>query len=262
VGFAETNAWETDPGAVAASAPLSANSFATVAGVYNGLFYQTNADGSPNVTEDSAGFLGNCVVASNGIFSAKVYFGGASYPLAGTFDGFGNAGGTIPLDDTGLSNLTFFLHLDLSNGTEQITGAISGATADSDWTAPLLGDLATNGLPQLPGFVFLMPPGCADGSPSGYGMALGFATESVLTINGILGDDEALAQTVPISKDGNVPVYMNLYASGGLLEGWVNVTNGVLTGTLTWIRPSGILQPAGFPQGFTTTTAVYGATFQ
>ena len=204
----ETNAWETDPGAVTASASLSTNPLAAVAGVYNGLFYETNADGSPNVTVDSAGFLGNCVVASNGIYSAKVCFGGVPYPLAGVFDGFGNAWGMIPLDDIGLSNLTVFLHLDLSNGTRQITGVIAGTTASNAWTAPLLGDLATNAFPQLAGAVFLVPPGSAGGSPPGFGMAVGFATNSVLTMNGELADGEGISQTVPISKDGNVPVYI------------------------------------------------------
>jgi len=230
--------------------------------VYNGLFYETNADGSPNVTVDSAGFLGNCVVASNGMFSAKVYFGGVPYPLTGVFDGFGNACEMIPLDDIGLSNLTVSLHLDLSIGTRQITGAISGITASDAWTAPLLGDLATNALPQLADVVFLIPPGSSDGSPPGYGTAWGFVTDSVLTMTGILGDTTTISQTVPISKDGNVPVYMNLYANGGLLEGWINVTNRALTGILTWIRPSGVFQPAGFPQGFVTTAQVTGAAFQ
>ena len=110
---------------VASLTVLPTNSLATVAGAYNGLFFQTNADGTPAVTEATAGFLGNCVVASNGLFSAKIYVGGLSYSLAGVFSGSGNATVTIPRPGTGLSNLTAVLQLDLTNGTQEITGAMS-----------------------------------------------------------------------------------------------------------------------------------------
>jgi len=58
-----------------------------------------------------------------------------------------------------------------------------------------------------------------------------------------------------------VPLYANLYNNSGLVEGWINLADGVVTGNLTWIRPGGVLLPAGFQQGFDMVTPVTGATF-
>ena len=111
--FTVSNAAGAVASSVATLTVLPTNTIATAAGAYNGLFFQTNADGSPAVTEATAGFLGNCVVTSNGAFSAKVYVGGLSYPLAGAFSISGNASVTIPRAGPGLSNLTAVLQLDL-----------------------------------------------------------------------------------------------------------------------------------------------------
>ena len=58
-----------------------------------------------------------------------------------------------------------------------------------------------------------------------------------------------------------MPLYVNLYKNSGLLEGWINLAGGVVAGNLTWIRPGGVVLPAGFPQGFDTVVEVTGATF-
>ncbi len=260
-----TNAAGAAASSVATLTVLSTNTIATAAGVYNGLFFQTNADGSPAVTEATAGLFGNCVVASNGAFSAKVYVGGSSWSLAGAFDMTGNASATIPRPGNpispALSNLTVVLHLDLINGTRQMTGTISSATAGNNaWTAPLIADLATNACPQLAGVNLLISPGLSANSPANYGVASGVVANGVLSLSGVLGDTAAFSQTVPISKDGNVPLFVNLYNNIGLVEGWINLAGGVVIGNLTWIRPSGVLLPAGFPQGFNLVVPVIGAT--
>jgi hypothetical protein len=245
---------------------LPTNTIATATGVYNGLFFQTNVDGTPAVTLATAGFLGNCVVAGNGAFSAKVYVGGLSYALAGVFDISGNASASIPRPGTGLSNLTAVLGLDLCNGTRQITGTISSTTASNAWTAPLLADRATNAFPQLARVNLLVSPGVSAHSPTNSGRVTGVVVNGVLSLSGVLGDTAAFSQSVPISKDGNVPLFVSLYNGGlfnnnGLLEGWLNLAGGVVTGNLTWIRPAGVILPAGFPLGFDTGVQVTGATF-
>jgi hypothetical protein len=260
--FTVSNAAGTVSSSVATLTVLSTNTIATVAGAYNGLFFQTNADGTPAVSEATAGFLGNCVVASNGAYSAKLYVGGQSYSLAGAFSISGNASATIPRTGAGSSNVTAVLQLDLIHGTRQMTGFISSTTAGSAWTAPLLGDLAANAFPQVVGASLLISPGLSANSPTNDGLAIGLVANSVLSLSGALGDTAAMSQTVPISKDGNVPLFVNLYTNGGLLEGWVNLAGGAATGNLTWIRPSGVLLPAGFPQGFDTVVQVTGAAYQ
>jgi hypothetical protein len=234
---------------------LPTNTIATAAGVYNGLFYQTTGHGSPAITESTAGFLGNCVVAANGAYSAKLYVGGLAYSLAGVFDISGNASATIPRAGAGLSNLTAILHLDLINGTRQITGAISSTTGGNAWTAPLVGDRATNAFPQLAEVVLYILPGSSANSSTNYGGASGLVVNGVLSLSGTLEDGTAIAQTVPISKDGNVPLYVNLYNNSGLLEGWINLAGGVVTGNLTWICPASPFQP-----GFNTVVPITGVT--
>jgi hypothetical protein len=58
-------------------------------------------------------------------------------------------------------------------------------------------------------------------------------------ITGALADGTAFSQTVPVSRDGYIPIYANLYASKGLLLGWINLdlTNTAGVG-LTWIHPA------------------------
>ena len=157
-------------------------------------------------------------------------------------------------------NLTAVLHLDLINGTRQMTGTISSMTASNAWTAPLVADLATNAYPQLAGVTFVVSPGLSVNSPTNFGRASGVVVNGVLSLSGVLGDTVAISQTVPISKDGYVPLYVNLYKNSGLVEGWINLAGGVVTGNLAWIRPSGVVLPVGFPQGFDTVVQVTGAT--
>jgi hypothetical protein len=247
---------------VATLSVLPTNTIATVAGAYNGLFYRTNADGTPAMTEATAGFLGNCVVASNGAYSAKIYLDGASCPFSGVFSITGSASATISLPGTGLSNLTVALQLDLFHGSQLMTGSISSTAASNAWTAPLLGDLATNARPLLTGINLSISPGSSTNSPTNSGAATGLVVNGVLSLAGALGDTEAFSQSVPISTDGNVPLYINLYTNGGLLAGWINVAGSTPVGNLTWIRPSGVLMPAGFPQGFDTVVQVGGATYE
>jgi hypothetical protein len=83
--------------------------------------------------------------------------------------------------------------------------------------------------------------------------------ESVLSLSGVLGDGTAISQTVPISKDGSVPLYVNLYNNGGLLEGWIILAGGNVTGNVTWIRPS-IAGLASSLPAFDTEVQVTGTT--
>ena len=245
---------------------------ASAAGSYNGLFFQTNADGTPDVSEATAGFLGNCVVSCNGAFSAKVYVGGGSWPVTGIFDSGGNASATIPragvttlnsggiLSGAGLSNLAVVLHLDLINGTKQMTGTISSADGAGEWTSFLVADLATNAFPNLTAVKLAIVPGLSADFPAQYGVAKGLVSASVLSLFGQLPDEAAISQTVPISKDGNVPIYVSLYNNSGLLEGWINLAGGAPSGSLAWIRPPGVVMPPGYPAGFDTVVKVEGTT--
>lgn len=262
--FIASNALGAVTSSVVTLTVLPTNTIATVAGAYNGLFFETNDDGTPYITEATSGFLGNCIVASNGAYSAKVYLDGASCALAGTFSIVGSASSVISLHCRESSNATIVLQLDLINGSGQITGAVFRTNAGCPgcgWTAPLLGYVATNALPLLNRVHLSISPGSSANAPTDYGAATGLIVNGVLSLAGTLGDSATFSQTVPISMGGNVPLFSRLYTNGGLLAGWVNLAASTPSGNLTWIRPSGVLQPAGFSQGFTTVVQVGGTTY-
>jgi hypothetical protein len=101
----------------------------------------------------------------------------------------------------------------------------------------------------------LISTGSSSNSPTNYGVASGVIVNGVLSLAGVLGDKTAISQTVPISQNGNAPIYVNLYNNNGLLEGWLNLAGGNVTGNLTWICPSTGLSLEG---GFDTVVQVTG----
>jgi len=46
-----------------------------------------------------------------------------------------------------------------------------------------------------------------------------------VSLAGYLGDGKAFNQFVPVSKNGNIPLYASLYSRQGLLLGWLSLTN-------------------------------------
>ena len=158
--------------ATSANAALAiTNAFARLAGAYNGLFYQTYG-GTPDITVQTAGMLGNCIVGTNGTYSARICLGGFNYPLTGALTSVtGNDGEVVSRAANGLSNLYVTLHLDMTGATELISGLVSNMSAINPWTAPLLADLATNALPVPAGnFGMLIPPQVGPtNSPTTYG---------------------------------------------------------------------------------------------
>ncbi len=245
--------------ATSANAALTiTNAFALLAGAYNGLFYQTNG-GNPNIAVQTAGLLGNCIVGTNGTYSARVYVGGFNYPLAGALNVTGNDSEVVSRAANGLSNLNVTLNLDMTGATETITGLVSNMSTVNPWTAPLLADLATNTLPVPAGnFGMLIPPAVgALNSPTNYGDVLIMSrTNGNITLSGCLADATPVSQTVPVSQAGTLPLYRSLYGGLGLAEGWINLAGGVPTGTITWIRPAGITNNLPFPLGFTNVLTV------
>ena len=102
------------------------NPFIAVSGTYNGLF----CDETNGPSLQSAG----CVTVSataGGAFSGDLQMGGTRYPLSGQFDPTGAATKTITRVNSG--SLTVDLQLDISSGTDQITGQVG----DGTWTARL-----------------------------------------------------------------------------------------------------------------------------
>jgi hypothetical protein len=245
--------------ATSANAALTiTNAFALLAGAYNGLFYQTNG-GLPSIAVPTAGMLGNCVVGTNGIYSARVWLGGFSYPLTGALDMSGSDSEVVSRAANGLSNLNVTLHLDMTGATEMITGVVSNMDTGNPWTAPLAADLAANTLPVPAGTfnMLILPEAGALNSPTAYGnVIITSTTNGIITLSGSLADSTPVSQTVPVSPAGTFPLYFSLYGGLGLAEGWINMAGGMTNGTITWIRPAGITNGLSFPLGFTNVLSV------
>lgn len=244
----------------ASTSPPITNAFAPLAGAYNGLFYQTNESILPDITVETAGLLSNCVVQTNGIYSASVSLGGFSYPLAGALDGSGDDSEVVSCAANGLSNLNVTLHLDMTGATGQITGSVSNMDAGNPWTSSLLADLATNALPVPVGSfsMLLTPPPTSQGnSPVYYGSGLLANSDAgVIVSEVVMPDGTSFSQSVPVAKDGTIPLYASLYGGLGLAEGWINLSNGVPSGSITWVRPDGLPTVNGYPPGFTMVLSV------
>jgi PKD repeat protein len=238
------------------------NPFTAVAGTYNGLFAATNG-----VAENSSGFFSATIPASSkGTYSAKLLLDGGTYPFSGSFDLSGDAG--LAFNRPGKSPVIVELHLNLATPDDQITGNIIDG-ANPGWFSTLQADRAVFNARSNPAtnfngrYTFIVPPGtnAPTNSPGGFGYAtLTNDPAGNAALVGKLGDGTAISQSVPISKDGYIPLFASLYSKQGSLIGWLAVTNipsnappkTVLGSTLSWIKLP-VKGHAAYAAGFTNT---------
>jgi hypothetical protein len=229
---------------------FTTNFFPTASGTYNGIFFPAGG-----VTEETSGMLYNLVLHDSGAFSGQLLTTATNYHFATHFDASGNAAfETGPLQ----------VALTLDSATRQITGTVSG----SEFSANLTADFASNALAPARYYFLLIPTtNMSADSPPGDGYALVTNRAGVVTLNGALADGTQYHQTVPVSQNGDVPVYVSLYKSrastnSGLLLGWINLTNLQAmppVDTLTWIKkPS--RPPNLYTDGFTNILTVEAST--
>lgn len=229
-------------------------SFAAAAGTYNGLFYQTNNQ-LPKVAVSSAGMLANCIVGSNGVYSAKLCIGGYTYPFSGTFNSTGIDTEVI-VRTNGLPALNVSLQADLTGSSKLMTGIVSSTASSNAWTAPLVADLAGTSATAGSWYMTIPPSSGLANSPQGYAI-ISVASNGSTTVAGRLYDGSQLVESAPVSGTGILPLYFSLYGGTGLLEGWVTLNGGLPTGTMTWIRPVNANSPVPYSTGFTNVVNVY-----
>ncbi len=243
------------------------------AGVYNGLFYETNG-----VAPDRAGFA-NLTLKTNGIYSGRITIDGDTFGLAGAFNPVGASRVTILRSRQGKASLTVNLNLNYEGNPDQISGTVS----DGLWTADLLMDrnvystnrLATN---YAGSYTMLIPNNDNADAPPGYGYGIiKVATNGLVTYSGSMADNIRPTQGVPLSKTGQWPLFATLYpyryaatnatnssilytnaGFKGLVLGWMNITNEGIAGDLNWIKAS---WTNIYPNGFTNDTAVLGSRY-
>lgn len=223
-------------------------------GAYNGLFCETNA-----VRVNSTGFI-NLLVSTRSTYSGKLQLGAGRYPISGKFDGDGHA--TNVVQRAGAAALTVELNL----GTDDQTGRIVGRVTDGVWIAELSSDRAAVDARAFAGSYTLVVPGTDHDPLRPAGDSVGTVqidANGVARFAGTLADGTKITQTVPVSQNGQWPLYAALYSGKGLMTGWVNITNDAgsdLSGALSWIKPPDP-KARSYPAGFAAQMEAIGSAY-
>ncbi len=241
------------------------NRFLAAAGTYNGLFW----DEKRGVALGGAGFATIKITASQGklpAFSASLSFAGETVGCSGLFDLAGNGVSVSPVWLKQDTNACYQLVLNLPPDGP-LTGVLR--RVDGSWSAVLSADRAEP-VSCYAGQYTLALPGATNAATGpggdGYGLVT-VTTNGLLKVTGALGDGTAFSQKVPVSANGDWPLFAAMYAAtatnnvkvkGGALLGWMRLTP-TLAGTLYHFKLAGLgpLYPKGFTNEFVPLTSHY-----
>lgn len=159
--------------------------------------------------------------------------------------------------------LELILNLDLTNGTDTITGYVADQPTPATylWASSLLLNRAATRLPGSNGpaagnYALLLQPENPANTPAATGYAaVSLGTGGTVALGGTLPDNTVLSQSAMISKDGVWLVYIvpSSYKGKGMIIGWqTNTPTGRCDGQLFWFKPS---------QGVATNLTSTGAEF-
>jgi hypothetical protein len=249
-----------------ATAIFNSNHFPEVKGTYTGLFYQSN-----RVEEQSSGFI-TLTVSDRGAYSAKLTLEGKTHRTSGIFDSGTGESKNNTVVRNGSNDISMNLTLDLGLGSDRLVGELSVNTNSMTdvWTATLNADRSvfnarTNPAPRAGKYTMIFPS--TTNSPSEPG-GDGYGTVSVSTSGGIsfkgeLADGTKVAQRVPLSKNGDWPLYLSPYRGKGALFSWVafdtNQPTTDLNGTFYWFKQTQVAKC--YPGGFTNDSMIAGSRF-
>jgi hypothetical protein len=239
------------------------NPFGAVSGGYNGLFYVgDDTDGVRHETSGAVSFR----LSNLGSFSGHLLLAGQRLAFSGRFALDGRA--TNAVRRAGTNVLSLELALDLGGGSDRVLGHVNAA--QGNWSAELSGDRAptyagASASPYRGQYTLLLT-----NRDSATRLGDSFGTVSVnahgrLSLSGSLADNTRVSQSVPISKDGQWPLYVGLYGRKGSLLSWVAIgTNpppaASVSGALSWIRP-GLAGASHYPEGFISTQDITGSSY-
>jgi plastocyanin len=231
----------------------------TTASSYTGLFSDPKG-----VSPLSSGSLAIKTTAT-GKFSGKLSRGGVSSSLSGQFDAAGHAHSTI--SSTFQPPMTVDLQVSLDD-PDRITGTIS----DGTFTATLLGDRAgfdgrQKLAPQAGRYTLAIDGN--ENSLTTTPRGRGFGTIIVNNAGGIrlalsLADASKITQSVPLSKNGDWPLFVSLYGGKGSIMSWSKFAQSAsddVGGEVVWIKPN-VPQSKLYPAGFSFSTIAHGSRYQ
>jgi len=223
--------------------------FIPAPGSYSGLFYQTSG-----VQFLQSGAF-TATTTAKGACSGALQMGSTRYPFSGRFDASGALSNQITAKNGNV--LTLLLQMDTLDNS-RIDGTVNGGP----WLAELKANRAVFDAHANPagyaGKYTLLFPGSGDPTntsvPFGDGYAAIKVTSSgAMSLSGALADGTKLARTAMVSRDGDWPLYLPLYAGQGQALGWLSFSSpssqSDLSGWISWIKPAPT-SAALFPEAF------------
>ncbi|HTD66651.1 MAG TPA: immunoglobulin domain-containing protein [Candidatus Limnocylindria bacterium] len=217
-----------------------ASPFIPVLGVYNGLFFDTNAPAHEN-----AGSF-NLKLDERGGFSGTLRNGAKPRKFKGVFSLANVAQVAVPASGAQPA-LNLALQIDTANGI--ITGTVSNGVANS-WLVADRNPFSSPSPSPFAGSYNIVFPGSENPAGDGFG-TLKVSSSGKVSGNGTLADKSPLKVLSATAVAGRVPVYVSLYRGAGSLFGWLTLTNeNGLAGPIWWTKP-GSAGGAFYPEGFT-----------
>jgi hypothetical protein len=219
-----------------------------VAGIYNGLFWDTN-----NLSNETSGYF-SATVSGNGLIAGQLKIAGDSTLFATNLPADGSA--TLELKRRNQSSLVLTVQVDLS-GLETLTGMIADASNafHAQLTAFRAGFSATNHATFYQGDYSWAMSGAAGNAPAGYS----YGTATIAGAGGVhlslfLSDGTITSASGLLSTNGQMPLYASLYGGKGSLLSWLSFTNSSnspSTNGAYWLKDRVARGP--YPSGFTLT---------
>ena len=223
-----------------------------VAGLYTGLFWDTN-----NLSNETSGWF-SATLADNGVIAGQVRIAGVSTRFSTTLHADGSA--ALELTRHGQSPLVLALQADLT-GLETLTGTIGDAnnTFHAQLTAHRAGFGASRRATNYEGYYTWAMPGAAEYAPAGYS----YGTAAVSASGGIrlslfLSDSAATTASGWLSTNGQTPLYVSLHGGRESLLCWLSLTNfsnSLSTNGAFWFKNRGA--QGSHPNGFTLTNLMF-----
>jgi hypothetical protein len=203
---------------------------------------------------------------SRGVFSGKLRMGSTNYTFSSQFN---IAQSATLLATNGKNVLSVAVQLGQSGLTDKATGSVSNAVFGASLLAYRVpGWTAANPAPQAGSYTLVLPGNtnaAAGPGGDGYGTVKVDAPGN-LTAIGALADNVGFSQSVPLSMNGQWPLYITPSGAPQPLLGWVAFdTNGTggspagFSGKVTWVKAAGT--GAFYPNGFTNTSVLLGSAY-
>lgn len=206
------------------------NPFPAVHGMYGGLMVNTNG-----VTPGNSGSFA-LAVGRSGLFSGRVMTAGNRSGFTGRFN---LAGESLTTVRRGLAPpLTLALHLDLTNGTDRVTGSVS----DGNWNSRVVSDRNVfNALfnpAQQAGVRSFILERAQDNAAAAAGMSR-ISPGGSTNVRGKLSDGRVFATASALARNGDCPFYLSMNHGNEVVIGWLNfpaTQSPAASGTVLWVQ--------------------------